>query len=44
MQTLLIICEECIRLSGCSEVSLAEDKQVHVQTSQKVPSEYKNSV
>jgi len=37
MHTLLIICEDCIRLSGCSEVSLTEDKQVHVQTCSESP-------
>jgi hypothetical protein len=29
---LLLICEDYIRLNGWSEVSLTEDKQIHVQT------------
>ena len=37
MHTLLIICEGYIRLSDCGEVSLTEDKQVHVQTCSESP-------
>jgi hypothetical protein len=33
----LIVCKDCIRLNGCSEVSLTEDKQVHVQTCLRSP-------
>jgi len=35
-------CEDCITLSGCSEVSLAGDKQAHVQTCSESPIRLRN--
>lgn len=34
-------CDDCVRLNGCSEVSLIEDTQEHAQTS---PGKFRHSV